>query len=340
VDLRVDILESIAEVDREAWNGLVDTAGAPVFYDHDFLAACEAAPLEPEVARAYLAVRDASSGDLLAAIPAYLYDPMDPYGDFSDELPGFPMRASRGVVSHLWHCYDTRVPAASSRIEVLAALCTALQDLARRWGAACFGFLNVDASRPEADLLPRLGFESRFLCDRFVLDLSACRTIDDYLRALRGDKRHEMTRQVRRAADAGIEVSWQEPSLSDIEEMVSLCRATAGRYGGESYYPAATFGRFLRRAGPTRRLLAVRSGPVLLGAIVCFLHGGRLHTWAGGARYDLTPRISPYYVGFYEAVRFAIAERVDRLEGGRGNPRFKRRYGLRPLPLLALLKRT
>jgi predicted N-acyltransferase len=345
MELRVDVCESIAEVDREAWNGLVEAAGAPVFYDHDFLAAYERARLEPEIASSYLLVREKVSGELVAAAPVYVFDPVDPFDNLPHTDPAFDLRERRGSVTHIWHCYDTCVLSAA-RPEALAALCSAMHSFARHRGAEFYGFINVDASRWEAGLLRQAGFEPRFLCDRFVLDLSACRTMDDYLRALRQEKRHELTRQVRRAAEAGVEVRWLEPPFAEsdesdesdeIDEIVALCRATAGRYGGESYYPAESFGRFLRGAGPTLRLLAVRFGPTLVGAIVCFLHGGRLHTWAGGARYDLT-RVSPYYVGFYEAIRFAIAHRVARLEGGRANERFKLRYGLRPIPLLAALK--
>ena len=43
---------------------------------------------------------------------------------------------------------------------------------------------------------------------------------------------------------------------------------------------------------------------------------------------------------FYEALRFAVELGVPRFECGRRNGDFKRRYGLRPIPLLAYVSPT
>jgi hypothetical protein len=50
--------------------------------------------------------------------------------------------------------------------------------------------------------------------------------------------------------------------------------------------------------------------------------GDSLHTWAAGARYDLS-KFSPYYIGFFTCIRYAILHRFKILEGGRANATFK-----------------
>ncbi len=76
-----------------------------------------------------------------------------------------------------------------------------------------------------------------------------------------------------------------------------------------------------------------------VGALVCFLDPPKLHVWAAGMRYDRTA-FSPYAIALAETIRFAIATRVQMIEGGRGNGRIKAKQGFVPLRLYACLQQT
>jgi predicted N-acyltransferase len=343
VPFTVEVHDRLAELDRGEWNAVVAAAGAAVFYDYDVLAAYEAAPLEPDGGRAYLAVRD-GSGRLAGVLPTYVQDPMNTFFHLPEGDPTAGLGGTRGLLTHFWHCYDSSLPLLPGieepeRREVFTAVCAALGRVARERGACGYGFLDLAASRPEAAWLADLGFPVRPLADRFVLDLGDRRTMDDYMPLARPGQRQELRRQ-RRLADAeGLTLAVREGPDADLDAVVTLCRQTAARYGGEAYYPAETFGPFLRQAGPTLRVITVHAGDTLVGTGVCFRHLDRFHAWAAGMRYDLC-RASPYTLVFHETVRYALESGASRVEGGRGNGRFKMRMGFVPVPLVTALRRV
>jgi predicted N-acyltransferase len=336
VTLRIEVHDRIADVGREDWNGLVQAAGAPIFYTHDFLHAYETAPLQGGLACLYMIVRDAE-GRACAALPVYVQESMDLLGVLAKADPALGEGNQRGLLTHFWHCYDTRIAGELSP-GLVEVVCSALADLARARGAGRWGFVNVD---PRGELYRHLvaaGFAPVHIWDRFFLPLSGWSSADEYVAALPRKSRHEMRRQCRRAAEAGVSVSVLAPpwaGLEELEEVAALCRSTTSKFGSVPYYPE-TFAEFLGRVGAGLRILTLRLKGELVGAWICFLEGSCLHTWAAGANYDLET-FSPYYVGFYEAVRFAFEHGAALLEGGRGNAWFKERYGMQGLPLYALL---
>jgi len=341
--LIVEVHDRLAALDRGEWNGVVAASGASVFYDYDLLAAYEAHPLEPDLARAYLALRD-GGGRLVGVLPAYVQDPMNAFFHLPEGDPTRDLGGTRGVVTHFWHCYDSGLPlrpelAPDEKREALAAVAAGLADVARRHGACGCGFLDVDARRPEVAGLAELGFTVRPLADRFVLDLTPFATMDDYLAGHHASRRRDLKRQRRRAEEEGLAITVREPPVAGLDEVVALCRGTAARYGGAAYYPEETFGAFLADCGDTLRVIAVEAAGTLVGTAACFLHGGTFHAWAGGMRYDLS-HASPYTLVFHEILRYAIESGAHTLEGGRANARFKERLGLRPLPLVTAMRRV
>ncbi|MDP9121633.1 MAG: GNAT family N-acetyltransferase [Acidobacteriota bacterium] len=367
--MQISVLERIAEVDRGLWDAVVAASGAPVFYTSDFLAAYERWPLQAGLQPFYLVLRDdrddrddrdgrddrddredregGEGGDgaarPLAVVPAYLQESMDLVGVLGRADPAWAAGGQRGLLSHFWHCYDTRLPGASSRAAV-AAVCSTLGTLARQRGAAWYGFINVETGGELAGHLADLGLTPRPIWNRYILDLTAFGSADDYVDSLPRKQRSEMRRQVRRAGDAGAEIAVREPpfanaaQIAEIAEIAALCRRTTAKFGSVPYYPEPAFAELLAAAGRSTRIVTLRLAGALLGTYVCFTDHDRFHTWAAGADYQAAS-FSPYYVCFYEAVRAAIAAGVPLMECGRGNARFKERYGMQVVPLSALLGR-
>lgn len=340
----IDVHDSISALDREEWNRVVRESDATVFYDFDILAAYEAAPLEPDSAHAYLTVRQKGSGKLVGVLPAYVQDPMNAFFHLPEGDPTAELGGTRGLVTHFWHCYDSSLPLSpevegEDRRQALVEVCGVLAGVARDHGACGYGFLDMAASRPEAAWLAELGFNVRPLTERFVLDLTGVSTLEDHLKSLSMNQRRELRRQPQWAAAEGVTVETRLPPLTEIEEIVAICRRTAARYKGEDYYPEEPFRTFLRQAGDTVRAVMIHAQGTLVGTGVCFLHNDRFHAWAGGMRYDLC-RASPYVLVFREILRYAIEIGVRRVEGGRANARFKQRLGFSPVPLVTALRRV
>ena len=341
--LKVECFEQISTVDKEEWDGVVKEARAPIFYQYDLLHAFEHAPLETFLQAVYLMVKDEQSNKPLAVIPAYVQDALDlgSLGVVSDNLPLLQGKSRLGVFSHFWHCYDTCLPMVLDTQEIVEAACTALSEIAREWNASWYGFLNIGSSRNSVDLFSAAGLLSCPMAwDHFRLDLTRTQTIDTYLELLPGKVRAELRRQYKRLHENHATTEILSPPFDerDLEEIVRLCRSTAGRFGTEFYYPAETFGDFINRVGEKVKIVAVRLDHRLVGALVCLTDQRCFHVWAGGMRYDLTS-FSPYYVGFQEAIYYAIASGMTLLEGGRGNSSVKEKLGLRAVPLYASLSR-
>lgn len=339
--LKVECLDRISTVNKEEWDGVVREAKAPIFYQYDLLHAFEHAPLETFLQALYLIVRDEQSNNPLAVIPAYVQDALDliSLGVVSDNLSLFQGESRRGVFSHFWHCYDTCLPIALDSQEIVEVVCAALSEIASEWKASWYGFLNIDSSRDSVDLLSAAGLAPCAMAwNHFRLDLANVQTIDTYLEQLPSKVRAELRRQYKRLHESHAATEILSPPFDerDLEEVVRLCRSTAARFGTEFYYPAETFGDFIIRAGEKVKIVAVRLHDLLVGALVCFVDHRCFHVWAGGMRYDLTS-FSPYYVGFQEAIYYAITSGMTLLEGGRGNPAVKEKLGLRAVPLHASL---
>nr|WP_276519526.1 GNAT family N-acetyltransferase [Bradyrhizobium elkanii] len=204
--------------------------------------------------------------------------------------------------------------------------------------AGYFGLISV--SEPAIlELMAQCGLPPRYTNDRFIMDVGHFGGFEDYVATLHPDIRRELRRQQRLFAASGATIAVETPPFDDLDEVVALCRRTAARYAGEFYYPALPTRRLLERLGPGLRLVSVRVGSVRIGVLVCFFEPPRFHIWAAGMRYDLA-RFSPYAMSMSEAIRYAIASGMIRVEGGRGNARIKLKQGFSPLKLYACIRAT
>jgi predicted N-acyltransferase len=333
----IKVVRSIHAVPAPVWDALMVRCGAPVFYWHAYLAAYEASPLHAVDGYAYL-VDHGEDGELALGLPVFFERRMDPLGVLAEPFPGV-RRQTAGLLTHVWHCYDTWLPARSLDGTVQAVL-AALAGLAAEAGASWYGLVNVDGGGELAARLSTLGLTHAQIDERFWLDLSAFDDLDGYIGHLKPRARANLRRYCRRAAEAGLTVTAPAAGDADLDAIVSLAQATAARFGNAGFYPAGAFQRFVRLLGGAARVLELRVGGRLLAAGVCLVDSRRFHTWTCGIDYGLATTFSPYYLLFLESVRAAIAERTPILEGGRRNAAFKVRHGLHRRPLLAYLVPT
>ena len=184
---------------------------------------------------------------------------------------------------------------------------------------------------------PRLGLPARHLTDRWVTDLGS---YENYLARLGIRARANLRRNERRSREAGVAIEILPVEHAALDEIAVLCTKTASRFENNGFYPGATFSRFVTALGDLAHVIEVRQHGKLVAAGVCLADATRFHTWTCGVDYAVDGRYSPYGVLFAESVKLAIRLGRTTLEGGRGNADFKRRYGLSPRHLDAVLIRV
>ena len=327
--MRVEFSSSIRKIDAADWDAVVRDAGAPVFYRHAYVSAYEQSPLTTVDAFAYFVAR---AGDRpIAVMPAYLQTAVNPLRRMYEVYP--EAAGEPALLSHTWHCYDAHVPATA---EVLPRLLDAMIRTASMLGARWCGFMNVQRGNALSHALRAAGLPARHLTDRWATGLT---TYEHYLAGLSPRARANVRRNDRRSAEAGVTIEALPVDHASLDEITLLCVKTASRFENNGHYPGEAFARFVTALGDLAHVIEVRQHGKLVAAGVCLTDATRFHTWTCGVDYAVDGNYSPYGVLFAESVRLAIRLGKSTLEGGRDNAAFKRRHGLRPCHLDAVLHR-
>ena len=328
-------LEAVADVPE--WDLAVREAGYPTFYGMPFLTCMARAPLLPADTASLAIMRDETG--LVGGVPVFRQSAIDPikhlarlYHVFAD-LP-----SSTGLLGHCWHCYDTRIVVRSDSAHQAGRLIEGLASLARKHRVHYVGLVNV-SDEVTREAMAAAGATPQYMVDRYVMDIASVTGFDDYVARLHPDARRELARQYRRFRESGTTLAVESPPFDNIEEVVTLCRRTAARYDAEFYYPAEETAYFLATMGDALRLISIRARGERVGVLICFHDRPRFHIWAAGMQYDGLA-FSPYAISIAEAIRFAIDQEMDLIEGGRGNGRIKLKQGFVPRRLYGCLMRT
>jgi CelD/BcsL family acetyltransferase involved in cellulose biosynthesis len=324
--LSVESHEDPGSAALAGWDDVVDQAGAPIFYRSRYLAAYHEYPLADLDRLAYLVVRASAGGSPLAVVPVALHTSPDPLGRLRPIHPG--IETGRALLSHVWHCYDTRIVGAVDRPEVTEAVLAAMAELAVLWQADWLGFVNVARGSGTAAALAAAGLPGAHLIDRFWADLTGLDSLDKYLARLARRGRSNLGRNARRAAECGMTADVVSGEEADLPEVAELCARTAARFGNPEFYPEKTFAGFVGALGQAVHVVQIRQHGRLVAVGVCFADDQRFHTWTCGVDYDVTGNASPYALLFAETVATAIRLGLPMFEGGRSNDAFKRRHGL------------
>ena len=303
------------EVADHVGHDWAETVGAPIFYTRAFLSAYDRHPLQPG-RLSYVLLRDGET--TVAAVPCQRHSRPDPLGTLASILPDGAEGGA--LLTHVLHCYDTRIVAPDVTDGIVEATCDALSDLA----GGPWGFVNV--AEPLARSLRGTSLTEVPMPERYRMRIADV-TFEDYFASLRSAHR--------RAIESGVRVEIHDGSSAHIEALAGLLADLAGRHDAAAYYPPNIV-PFVRALGRVANVVEVWSAETLLAGGVNLVHGDTYHLWAAGARYGVTS-FSPYYVLVLEVLRRAFAVGASVIEGGRGNGQFKRRYGFEPVPLSAFL---
>jgi len=324
---RIRILQSADELGAE-WDELATRLDAPVFHSRAFMRAYEHHPVQKISAPRYLEVRGAD-GELRAA--AAVYRQGDPLG-----LLGL-CDSEEALLSPMWHSPDSRVLSLDD--DALDALQHAFAAQSAELGCPLWGFVNVGADSPIVSSLVRRGFQCKDLVPRWVLPRELAPDGPSYLAALRRPVRHELRRQLRRARERQAHGVVHGATVPDLVRLLEFVAATATRAGSPKYYDPERLAEFLVELGEPVRVLEVRDGGgETLAVGICFVEATRLQYWAAGYvrdRPDLT--FSPYYALWWDVLELMWSSAVRTAECGRLNETFKRKMGLVPRHLVALI---
>lgn len=317
-----------------AWDELVASDGASLFYRSDVLRAYHKFPLRKVLRAYYLTVRRKGAGIPLAIMPAYLQPAEDPLHVLTAMMPGFEPQGPPLLFSHVWHWYDTQIPARGLSAEVLDAVCSELRALASDVGAQGFGFMNVGEGTALAATLRATGREPMAIDARHTMNLRGFGSLDDYLATVPSRARQDLRRNARLAVRDGAEVRVEPPDRATMAEVARLCDATSAKHGNHDWYRQGRFIDFVCALAEHARLVTVRQDRQVAAASISFVDRRRFHNWAAGSLPYKEMTFSPYMVLLAATVSAAIDSGCDVLEGGRRNDSWKRRFGFTRLPLL------
>jgi len=317
-----DVLDSVEQIGRREWEKLVAACNAPVFYSYDFLRSIELHPLSRPSTPFYLVSR-APDGTLEAALVLYLQETVDPFA----AQPGSP--TLRMLVGGVWHCYDTTLLTSRPVTDDLVmSLAGTMRMLADDLGADVCGLVNVAWEGALADALRAAGLMGNETTPRYrLVPPGTGFTVDDHLAATGRASRRSLRQYVRRAARAGVQITFNEGRDALGDDVLELCTITADKHA-PGYYPPTELGELLLRMGEACRVLRIDLDGTLLATSICLLDETRAHFWAGGCRYPREFNWSPQYVLFHAELEAGLALGRRTLEFGRRNDEFKQRYGL------------
>ena len=195
---------------------------------------------------------------------------------------------------------------------------------AKEWGTAGVLVANLpeDAALRWAEIRPP---------DASIrLDVAYHRTIGEGADPVVGDVassvRRDWRRRWRRATEQGLQLlDESEPDPKHVDEVLGFATETATKHDWPPAYDRTTVDEVLRM--PNARLLRADLHGQTVAGMVALEHDRRLYLWAGGFHPELLHELSPYLVIFYELLATGEERGLERLEFGRGNDQFKRKYG-------------
>ena len=297
---------------------LVAATGANFNYGPEFLRGYELFPIQPVHGCYYVELFD-PDGAVAAFAPCYVQgDPLGALGLVPGEF---------ALLSHVWHCSDTRLVARQTTAEVATEMLAAMRDVARTAGLHRMGFINVAVDSPSAQALEEIGLRGIHLDTRYWLDLARFGDEEGVLAAVKSADRREYRRHWRRGTEAGVRIVVRNALPDEDTEKLELLETTMVRVGSPGYYDAAKLASFLAQT-PSARIVEVTLDGDLLALAIVFVDDTRMHAWALGYDRDRPLPFSPYYLTWATFVRLGYQLGVPRLEAGRGNGEFKTRYGL------------
>tara|TARA_R110002012_G_scaffold60635_4_gene158820 strand:- start:12781 stop:13923 length:1143 start_codon:yes stop_codon:yes gene_type:complete len=333
VSFTLTVHEEIADIGAAAWDACAAPTGDP-FVSFDFLHACEAsgsaAPHQGWAPR-HLALRD-GTGVVLGVMPLYLkghsqgeYVFDHSWADAYERAGGRYYPKLLGAVPFTPATGPRFLPHPDADVApVRAALLQGAMTLVERLGISS---LHVNfptegewRAMGDAGLLQRQDMQ-------FVWRNAGYATFDDFLAALSSNRRKTIRRE-RREAQAGLDI--RVLTGSDLTEthwdaFFNFYMDTGSRKWGQPYLTRDFFSRIgATMADRIALVMAFRDGEPIAGALN-LIGRNALYGRQWGALEDVP--FLHFELCYYQAIEFAIARRLSRVEAGaQGEHKIARGY--------------
>jgi len=333
--LRIRVLPAIADIAAASWDPCAGGAGANPFTRHAFLAALETS--KSATARTgwqpQHLVAEIADGGVVGVAPCYLKS--HSRGEYVFD------RGWAEAYEHAGGSYYPKLqvtvpftPATGRRLMVApdadvdatqSALALGLVELARLRDASSVHITFM--TEPEWRALGERGFLLR-TDQQFHWENCGFATFDDFLAALSSRKRKTIRRERRDALAAGIEVVWLNgANLTEAawDAFFAFYMDTGSRKWGRPYLTRQFYSLIGQTmADETVLIMAKRAGRFIAGAIN-FIGDGTLFGRHWGA-IEHHPFLH-FEICYYQAIEYAIAHRLARVEAGaQGEHKLARGY--------------
>lgn len=329
--LSTRILNSIRDIDAQAWNALADADGSPLnpFIRHEFLLALErskSAVAETGWTPAPIILEE--RGAIVGAAPCYLKS--HSFGEYVFDhhwAEAYERAGGRYYPKILCAAPFTPVPGprllagTPARKAALAAAVIGL-GRAHRASSAHINFIDeADASALAASgWLMRRGAQFHWFNRGY-------RTYEDFLGALASRKRKSLKRERREAAD---DLTIRRLVGSDIEErhwdaFWRFYQDTGGRKWGRPYLTRAFFDEIAETMTDRLMMVLAQDGDRPIAGALNFIGGDTLYGRYWG-RLEDRPFLH-FEICYHQAIDFAIERGLDRVEAGaQGEHKIARGY--------------
>jgi predicted N-acyltransferase len=332
---RIRVLPSIGEIPTASWDACAGGTGANPFTRHAFLSALEAS--KSATARTgwqpQHLIAETADGNVIGVVPCYLKS--HSRGEYVFD------RGWAEAYEHAGGSYYPKLqvsvpftPATGRRLMVApgvdvdmtrAALARGLVELAKLRDASSVHITFM--TEPEWRVLGACGFLLR-TDQQFHWENHGFATFDDFLAALSSRKRKTIRRERRDALADGIEVVWL--TGADLTEAAwnaffAFYMETGSRKWGRPYLTREFFSLIGQAmANETVLIMAKREGHFIAGAIN-FVGDDTLFGRHWGA-IEHHPFLH-FEICYYQAIEYAIAHRLGRVEAGaQGEHKLARGY--------------
>jgi hypothetical protein len=324
-DLGIRVAGGIGEVPADAWDACANPPGQPrnPFVQHAFLRALEdsGSAVTATGWRPVHVLLEHRAGGLQGAVPMYLKS--HSRGEYVFDAGWADAYARAGgryypklqVAVPFTPVTGPRLLVRGGHAAAEGMLARACLDIAARSGVSSLHFTFLP--RAQCDLLAGLGCEQR-VDQQFHWHNHGYGSFDDFLGELAAKKRKNLKRERRDAlAGAGIRVEWV--TGSDLREahwdaFYAFYTDTGNRKWGHPYLTRSFFS-MVGQAMPVQVLLVLcRRGDRYIAGALNFIGSDTLYGRNWGCIED--HRFLHFETCYYQAIEFAIAHRLARVEAG------------------------
>jgi predicted N-acyltransferase len=335
------VFNSVADIDRAAWEQVCSASSAPVFMDLRFAAAVEAS-MQPGCRFWYLIVDDDDDGRPVgcAGLHAMTID----LTDFADPrltkiikwMPGMSkFRRLKALFCSLPGTPGDRsialTPAAKSE-QVLALVDGVLDKLAAQNGIDAVMYKEFTPAELEwMNPLLDLGYRTIVIPPMHLLPPSFA-NFAQYRAALRSSYRKQVNRSMRKLTNAGIEAK----VLNDADEILRLytpdvhamyCEMVAKSDVKLEVFPIEYYQQLTKQLDGQIELLALVKDSRIIAFGWCLYDKSTYHMMYAGLDYSLNREFDLYFNLMYTGFDRALHKRVERIHVGQTATVFKARMG-------------